>query len=77
MSSERDQLIIEHMKDEPSKRVLYCHDIARVGLWNTGKCCQSCHEDYEELGYDLCITWLPNGQVIECCCSLSNWIQEK
>lgn len=38
-------------------------------------CCISCHEDYDNHGYDLCTVYGRNNEVIgEVCCVISNII---
>jgi hypothetical protein len=49
--------------------MLYCWDLANMGLWDTRRCCQSCHRDNEEYGYSM--PYIEAGKTyIECCCAV-------
>lgn len=74
---QRQTLIIERTKGlDRTFSYLTCYDLATMGLWSTGDCCESCHVDDEEYGYDLCTVHLPDEQKIYCCCGLSVWIND-
>lgn len=51
-----------------------CDVVAKVYGFDTKNCCVSCHEDYEEFGYDLCELTLPDEIVIECCCVAKSYV---
>lgn len=73
---QREQVISERVPRLKEHPWLYCHDIEEAGLWARSGCCDSCHEDDEVYGYDLCSVFLPDGRLLECCCSLSLWIRQ-
>ena len=72
---QRDLLIVERTKDTTGN-FLACYHIADAGLWSMSECCDSCHEDDVEYGYDLCSVFLPDGRVLYCCCRLHLWIED-
>ena len=45
---------------------LDCYDLRNAGI-TTVPCCNSCHDDFEEFGYDLCE--VSHAQV---CCAVAN-----
>jgi len=51
-------------------------DCAKVPGWNISDCCESCHEDHDEYGYDLCAITV-NGQKLQVCCHVDIWDSEQ
>ena len=41
-----------------------CADFRSLGV----RCCGSCHEDADELGYDMCQRETAAGEFVEVCC---------
>jgi len=67
--------------------ILYCSDFERAGLWDTHKCCSSCHRDYEEGYVDFLSECYPpakdgtvwsrnNSTFASVCCTLSHELGE-
>lgn len=54
-----------------------CVSLADEGLWDLGKCCISCHEDADELGYDLVEVRLPDGREAYLCCVAARHFEEE
>ncbi len=52
---------------------LYCRDVAEIYRDLAAvSCCDSCHEDHDDHGYDLCERGLPDGRVARLCCWMAN-----
>jgi len=49
--------------------VLICEDFADAGTWSLSQCCDSCHDDNRDAGYEMC--WKELGPIrAHVCCRL-------
>lgn len=50
-----------------------CYDLMELGIWDTIKCCDSCHEDWnEEDGYEMYYITIKGIEYHICCNALNN-----
>jgi len=47
-----------------------------VNGFDTKECCESCHDDYETYGYDLCFIEIKSKEY-SVCCKCAIFIEEK
>ncbi len=60
------------MADVPT---LFCADVEKTECAKYGpSCCESCHVDADEYGYDLCEVKTPDGRDALVCCWMMNAI---
>jgi hypothetical protein len=54
---------------------LSCSDLVSTGVVpEDTECCESCHEDYERLGIEMCHPPLPDGRRVHVCCAVARWL---